>query len=499
MLQLFDYQQAAIDKFKSLTQEYGHKRFYLGFKMGLGKTICSLAYFSQIGQKHFLIITKSTLFAQWKKAYAQVFGNADNLVTLDKPGDEFKVLEEDKVYLLSYDRFTKLLEASPPYRVNRTKTFPFKCHFIFDESQILKSPKSKISKTMLAHQGRFENVLLLSGSLIGNNLQDAYVQWRLLNDNNISHWDFLHSYFIIKPTPFNKMNVAGIDRRKAQKLIEQIDAWSVFKNATFDEPINYITLEDYQPINYQTLRQQALIYKNLNFMTLLDSPLKRSAAIRQGLSGFYYGEPIDDAVIEQMEQIGQLQLQSTDDFIKRGDNLIIAKKHKKYDLLLDKLKDEQPYLIFHNYTAERDIIAALASKAGYQLYFLNGTQSAKEREKALEEINAHKGDSKWAVIANLQAASTGIDGLQHKLNNIIYFSLPYSYEAYSQANARLYRHGQDKATNVFILITHPFEQMVFNNLKRYERNGALLFEQDFFEFFGQNDKASLAKQRSRTR
>lgn len=498
-VKLFDFQQKAIQKFLDLRQG-GHKRFYLGFKMGLGKTLTSLVYFRQLKLDNFLIITKANLLQQWKVNVEKIFGSEYNVVICDKAGSHEFELANKTIYLISYNRFIKYLDyLEQKYRKGKIINLPYEINFIFDESQALKSYKSQISKAIIKFQAAYGDILLLSGSVISNDLQGLYTQWRLLNNNEITYWNFARYFFIITRNRFSNWNVTGISPERANELIDQIDQFAYFKNTEFSNAINYIMLEQYNPLDKQALRNSAVIATKYNFIAPLDTPLIKANKIRQMLSGFIYGEHLDNEVIAKMSEYGT-PIPTGDSWIEWSDyktngdkKVLFSICHSKFDMLVDKLKDSTPYLIFYNFDAERVIIETIATQAGYKCYYINGARND------LDKILANSKKDNYVIIAELTAAAQGLDGLQHKLSDIIYYSVPYSYEIYSQANARLHRTGQTKNVNVYHFIASKWEKFVLDNLEKYQTINNLIFEQNYQQFFsvvGTNDNNLVKKSKS---
>ena len=58
-----------------------------------------------------------------------------------------------------------------------------------------------------------------------------------------------------------------------------------------------------------------------------------------------------------------------------------------------------------------------------------------------------------AWVANPASLSHGIDGIQDSCSTIVWMSLTYSLEQYSQTNARILRTGQGKAAKIFRIMS----------------------------------------------
>lgn len=510
-IKLLNYQQQALNKFQLIRDLDGHKRFYFGFKMGLGKTYTALYFFKQNNINNFFIVTKKNLLNQWAQNYYDIFKN-DNFEILDQTdSQQIPYDNNSKVYICSYERFKKILLLNNSKVITNNDIKKYKLddiNVILDESQILKSHKSQITKLFLKNNDNFNNLLLLSGSAISNNLDGLYAQYVLLRNSNIGYYNWARTYFNIGSSKFSQFVVYGIKKQNIDQFMNNFNQYAYFKNTedVFNiNDINYININCYEDkndkehmfkIDNKIIKNKMLLDNKNKFISLLDSPLLVSAKVRQLLSGFIYGQEIDDVMLNNLNNFdnnddlvvkynNQVDIKDNPNqespFEKLNNKTLVYKNHPKFDMLVDLLKSNENYLCFYNFLAEKEIISQIAKQQGYNCYYIDGNSND------LNKILKDNKDNRTIIIAQCQASSQGIDGLQKNYHNIIYYSLPYSYELFSQGNARLHRIGQEQNVNVYYLNCHYLEQLLWQKLSLYKDYNDLIFYQDINNFFNLND------------
>lgn len=541
-IKLLPHQEEAINYFDSLLAiNPENKRFYFGLKMGLGKTYNSLIWFQRQGVKDFFIVTKQKLLKQWARNYVHIFKN-ENFEILDEPKSEELVFQakEPKVWICSYERFKKILaiENAKEWTLARRERY----NVILDESQVLKSHRSQISKNFLklSQLNKINYLSLLSGSAISNDLYSLFTQFALLNQLKTGFWKWADKYFRIQPGQYSDYEITGIDKQKAAQLISDFSRRGHFvktEDVLTVNGIEHINLQSYannkDKENMANLRDKDLVREGVivdvenNFVSPATTALVRANRMKQLVSGFVYGYfvPADlikdyqdfdnlfkDGYIGREEQNAILSKQTTwqdltDNAKRRRAWRAKTKDVPQYKLTVpemldsdkfrrvikwmpnpfkealfnDKLADEQNYIVFYNFSAEKSIITRLAKEADYTVYYIDG--STNDLDKILSEDKKEK----CLVVAQIQAAAQGIDGLQKNYANVIHYSLPYSSELYEQANARAHRTGQEKNVNIFHLITHPLESMVLDKLKLGQDYKDAIFANDVSKLFKELD------------
>lgn len=101
--------------------------------------------------------------------------------------------------------------------------------------------------------------------------------------------------------------------------------------------------------------------------------------------------------------------------------------------------NDRPVLVYYSYTADRDRIIEMFKDARV----LKGANEVRDWNAGKIPI----------LVAHPASAGHGLN-LQAGGNIIVWFGLPWSLELYQQANARLYRQGQQNTVYVYHILTH---------------------------------------------
>lgn len=474
-------QQKALNFFKTLNS----KRFYLGFKMGQGKTFTSLWNFKQFNINSFMIVSKSSLLKQWIKSVKLVFPNCE-IVLLDKPKNEDTLLlnnnysKENTIYLMSYDKLTKFVDKMKFWNVKYPKNQIKNLNIILDEAQILKAHNTNISKSFLYLNKHLNFLQLLSGSIISNSLHQLYTQWTLLNykekEKVQSYYSWIQEYFNIEQSRFSHFLVGNVKEDKKQELMNTFNKFAYFIDNDFENiTIDYIDVKSKEQfkMDWKTLREKVVMYDNS--IKLLDTPLIVSLTYRMMLSGFNYTYPLNDDWKDKIESFftdnptGRVNSSLTPLSNERITERFYTPKHQMLKDVLN-LSNGENFLIFHSFIAEIEDIETICNDLGYKCFKINGESN--EKQEALDY------QGKKVIIAQYEASSQGIDGLQFDFWNIIHYSLTYSYEKYSQSNGRLYRMNQKHNVKVYHLINSTVEEKILENLKLGKTYNQLLFTKE---------------------
>lgn len=306
--------------------------------------------------------------------------------------------------------------------------FPFKT-IVIDESQSFKSYSSQRFKALKAVQDKVDRFILLSGTPIPNGLEDIWSQIYLLDGGkrlgkNITA--FRNEYFIDK---FRLPNGAVIrePRPGAEKLVfDKIKDIALSLDNTMlklpDRVDKYINIEmnDKETKLYKTMKKDQIL-EFLNSTKDDDVIVAQSAAslsnkLSQMASGTIYTEDGEYKVIHKRKL----------DYLKylienTNDNILISYWFKSDLEMLEEMLQK--------------------NKVNYKTF-------DKER-KTIDKWN--NGKYKVMLIQPLSAGH-GLN-LQKGGNTLVWYTIPWSSEAYKQTNARLHRQGQNKPVTIYHLLT----------------------------------------------
>lgn len=357
MIKLFDYQENALKKI-------GNKGF-LGMDTGLGKTYTSLVWAKRYDNP-VLILVKPQKINDWENAIKEIWPDKTDYI------------------IITYGKFI---------RISNTKELFNNYTLIFDESQKLINPTSKISK-----KTRFvtwSNVLLLSATLISKGYEDYAVQLNILTGLPIK--DFKNTFLNIKKVNYGFGAVDKIVGYKNVKelinILKNLGTFITKKETEIREDI--IWIDDYDP----------------------------DAAFFRIAKDFYLDNYIcANAGVTFMAQ-RQLSSGVLNDKIYNDEKVLALQK------LIDELDGN--IIVFYNYNSEKNQI--LNTVKNRNLLQINGDKNE------LDIIGEND-----VILIHYQSGAEALDGLQFKTNKMIFYSPPLSANLFTQAKGRIDRIGQNK-------------------------------------------------------
>lgn len=292
---------------------------------------------------------------------------------------------------------------------------------IVDESHLIKNPFAKRSKRTKMLSLKTSYKLIMTGTLVTENVHNLYMQYAILDDaitESRNYIDFENKFVILGG--YTGYDVVGY--KNMDLLTELIKPYThrIDSNVLNLEPI--LSRDLYCELNYR----QMDMYMRVKFELLdaLSSDRFRSTDIFRAFT--------------RMQQIVSGRYMGSKDS-HLGTN--------KIDLLMSECNDGEKAVIFCKYIFEvDDIVNALGADRCVEFTGRNAYE--RDRVKSLFV----SGDKQFFV-ASLRTGSAGINGLQEVCNKAIFYSLPFSYGDYRQAIGRLDRKGQLKRVEVVNLHT----------------------------------------------
>lgn len=135
-----------------------------------------------------------------------------------------------------------------------------------------------------------------------------------------------------------------------------------------------------------------------------------------------------------------VRISSDDDFAANIKHYLVSTKHKTYgERLLDVLPAINPYvcLIFANSNQEAHEVAKLMRENGYDLVELHGDLEARERNKALRQIQSQ--EKSYIVASDIASRGIDLEGITH----VISLGFPRDLQFYFHRAGRTGRAGRD--------------------------------------------------------
>lgn len=414
-------------------QQYGIDRIvsdpYVGLflDMGLGKTVITLTAVNELKYNRWavsrclVIAPKKVAEATWSKEAEKwdhlrhlkiipVLGSAKKrMQALDTPGDVWVINRENVPWLVDYCR----------------NLWPFDM-VVLDESSSFKNSRSKRFRALKLVRSRIKRLVELTGTPAPNGLEDLWAQIYLLDGGERlgkTLSSYREAFFTQDYAHTGQQYRTYTPTQTAERQIKEAisDICVSMKAEDYLELPQYI--EDVVPVALDTKAQKA--YNELEKKMLLtvdeQTITATSAAVLNGkllqlCSGAVYDE--NKAVVE-----------------------IHDCKLEAFQEVVEQLHGEHA-LVFYWFQHERDRLMEVLSGTGLRVRVYQGAQD--ESDWNAGEIDI--------LLAHPASCAYGLN-LQYGGRHEVWFGYPnWALELYQQANARLYRQGQEKPVISHLLV-----------------------------------------------
>lgn len=407
------------------------KKYILGWKPGLGKTMASLAICDERPMRTVVLCPKSILHSAWVRD-AQNFPSLKTAVVHGStPAKRSTLIRSDDwgVAITTYETWRKHADDYIAAGVRR---------LIVDEASKVRNPESKLTKAIIPFADRMDEVYLLSGTLAPNHCVEYWAALRTVaGPKSRTFWQFAHHY----AHPVKKRRW-GKDKNGRAKQIEYVATWQ------------------------QTPQQEEML-KNvlarfcwfLRKEDCLSLPPQEDQIIEVDLSpaeeDAYLAAKHDlrlavrESRTIQRESLLIKLRQITGGAVKVNDLEHEVIGHSKIDAMLELLEEigDEPIVIWCEFTHEIDRVKEALEKSGRVCDTIDGRSSHRAGETAAA---FQRGDIR-AVVCHPAAAGHGIT--LTRASYCLFFALSFSAEQHEQAMNRIHRIGQDRPCTYYYLLT----------------------------------------------
>ncbi len=413
-----DYQRHCIDKLIE------NPRYGLYIDMGLGKTIITLSAIKHLrdymflARKVLIIAPKKVAENTWQSE-AKKWKHTEHYTFSAIMGSEKKRIEaiyaKADIYVINRDNVTWLIDF-----LKHEWDFDT---VIIDESTSFKNPKAKRFKSLTHILPRVDRLIELSGTPSPNGIQDLWAQVFLLDEGERlgkSFYGFRQRFYSKDPYKPHTWELKSGGYSSCTNLISDI-CLSLKSD-------DYIKLPDLisQHIEVSLTPKALREYEELERKMILDLP------------------DLEDISATNAAALSTKLLQLASGAVYDDEGRWSAINTCKIDALTEMIESLQGehLIIYYQYRHEKERILQVLKKFKLRV-------SCLENKEDEEKWNRGEID---VIVGHPQSMAYGLN-LQGGGNHIIWFSLPWSYEFYTQANKRLHRQGQGKPVIVHSLIT----------------------------------------------
>jgi hypothetical protein len=408
----FPYQQGMIDHLAS----HDHAALFCG--MGLGKTPCTLEAYRQLRERGELkgvlviaplrvcAVTWPDQVARWRLPF-----KVANLRT--KEGMHAWEDGSADIYLINFEMISGRGKKKGFLDEHAGPSMPVDT-LLIDELSCLKA-NSKRTKSVIKARKHFKRVHGLTGTPSPNGLLDLFFPLKVIDGGErlgkfITHYknkwfdsDWNGWNWTPKPGAHDEIQAAIADIclvRRSDEHLDIPDCDVVDIDATLPTRVMR---------QYKELERKLVIEIGDNVVDA-QTAATLVGKLQQFTAGIVYdeaGEPVE----------------------------LHTCKHSHLRKILDK---ESPVLILTRYKSEMEaLLAAFPDVSRFDEADMDKWRAGKIK----------------AWVANPASLSHGIDGIQDSCSTIVWMSLTYSLEQYSQTNARILRTGQGKAAKIFRIMS----------------------------------------------
>jgi len=408
-----------------------NEKFINAGDMGTGKTLATLAYIDHLlkddpSLKVLVIAPKSIILTGW---VADVHKFVPHIAIQPCIGTKKQKLAGFNtvatIYVTNYESMHGKFDFEDEFSV-----------LVCDEAIKLKNPRAKWTKEITKLSKSMRYIVLLSGLLTPNNLQEIYSPTNIVARGLLgkSFWGFRSDFFT--PDPYSYQQKEWVPKQGAERAITDLVKPYVIrhtKDQCLDLPEQIFSIREVEMTKLQA--QYYLEMKKTMVLTLKDGNVPATTKA---------------TVLNKLSQISSGFIYDPESKTHRFES---SKLKELDDIIMGDLQNEK-VLIFYTYRGEVDIFKEKYPEAS----FITGGQNAEDQARQIREFQ--DGDVRL-IFASVSAAKYGIT--LTSCSNVVYFSMNYSLDDMEQSKARVHRIGQNKVTNyIYLLSKNTVDKRIYN-------------------------------------
>lgn len=404
-----------------------HNRYTALFlDMGLGKTVATLTALRRL-KEDYLEIDKTLVIAPKSVARNTWTGEShkwDHLrdlkisVVMGTEAKRKKALQADAdIYIINRDNVTWLVN----YCDNVLADWPFDC-VVIDESTSFKNPQSRRFKSLRKMCWRIRRMVLLTGTPSPNGLMDLWAQINLLDyGKRLGRTLTMYRQEYFRPGRHNGHVVfewipkAGSRERITEAISDiclSMQAEDYLEMPDLIQPGVIIALADAEMKGYLEFEKEQLMQVDEAEIEAVTAAVLTNKLLQ------YSGGAVYDSDHE-WHKVGDSKMEALHDIVEAT---------------------EEPVLVFYQYQHEKERILAEFTDCHPETF--NGEPEILQRWNN-QEIRL--------LLCHPASVAYGLN-MQDGGRIIIWYSPTWNLELYQQANARLYRQGQEKPVLLYHIV-----------------------------------------------
>lgn len=431
-----------------LGREY--KRFLFSSDMGSGKSKIILdlvsSYRTTAQFRTLICVPYNINIGSWAR---QVRAHAPHLSVTALEGsreDRARALDEDSdIFVINYAGLHVYMAEAKVVKGRKSKKkmvdaklaqdFASLFRFVvFDEAHFLTNPNSLTYKCADVLSQRAEWAYGLTGTPFDNEPLAVYPEFTLIDRGETfggSDGMFKLAYFTPKNDYWSGIKWV-VDKREGKAKI------AALRSALYHRSIRYEDKElldlpaiTHNLIHFDLTPAQREAYQRL---------VKRAEELRKAES-----KEREAIYIRQRQITSGLLVASLDDTKVTG-RFVPNPKIDALEQLLQEIPAEEKVVVFHQYTESARMIIEVLKRLKLKHVGVGALFSTHGVDKFMKDASVR------VFVAQAQAGSTGVDGLQEVCRYAVFFESPSSPALRKQAEKRLHRQGQKRRVYVYDLV-----------------------------------------------
>ncbi|KAG2523981.1 hypothetical protein BBO99_00005061 [Phytophthora kernoviae] len=486
--QLRDYQLTGVNWM--LFNWYQKRNSMLADEMGLGKTVQTVMYVNhlavveQVPQPFIIVAPLSTLghwqreFDSWTNLNAVVYhGSAaarDVLLNYEFFLSEDELVRSEKLSGKSANTNGKKSSPRPKRNCYRfdvlittyemaSATDLYKLAqidwqlMVVDEAHRLKNRNSKLSN-ILHTRFKFENMLLLTGTPLQNNVEELWVLLNFLDQKKFeSKEDFLESFGELTDSTQVERLHSELKPYLLRRMKEDVEKSLAPKEETIIEVELTVLQKQYY---------RAIYEKNTEFLARGgrkgDAPSLMNVLmeLRKCCNHPFLVKGVEEREVRRMSQQKsetkeEIQRQISESLVNSSGKLVLL------DKLLPRLKEtNHRVLIFSQFKIMLDIVQDYLALRRYNCERIDGNITGNERQSAIDRF-CRKDSNAFIMLLSTRAGGVGIN--LTAADTVIIYDSDWNPQNDLQAQARCHRIGQKKSVKIYRLLTSKtYELQMFH-------------------------------------
>lgn len=425
-----DYQKEAIKRLEE------HDHYGLFLDMGLGKTIITLTAIQELiydaceVSRVLIIAPRSVAESTWQDeaekwdhlhlTFSTVLGDRDKRsAALQRDADCYVINRENVVWLCEQYCY------QPPFDM-----------LVVDEASSFKNPRSKRFRALRKAMPCFSRVVLLTGTPAPNTLMDLWAQMYLLDRGKAlgrTLTAYRQRYF--RPDKSNGYVVYSYRLRDARAEQEIYDAIA--------PEVMSLKAADYLKMP-----------KRVDNFVSVHLPKKAAETYQRLKKDLVLSMNDEEITAASAATLAGKLLQMANGRVYTDEHGILDIHHAKVDALAEivEANEGRPILVFYSFKHDLPALKERFPDAA----MLKGAEEVRKWNRGeIPMLLAHPASTAYGL--NLQAGG----------HIIVWYGLTWSLELYQQANARLYRQGQEKPVIIHHLVSRgTMDEQVMQAIKK---------------------------------